>query len=197
MPVPQRNHIICITDSGRPGMQVKKVQFTTTPLSKAIGLVDLMLFVLGPGLVAWLVTNDSITSLLYGLGGFAIIALLRSVARYRSQKISFSNAKAHLRNNGFAPDLEFGHMFVVDSTAKKIAFMSLVTMEYEIYSMNEILSCKHQWVSGAGSNGNVRKQKNFLVFNTTNPHNPIYKFWTFDHATGELWMARINAMLNS
>lgn len=178
-------------------MQVKKVQFTTTPLSKPIGLMDLILYVAAPGLAAWFVTDDSLKGLLYSAGGFVLVALVKSIARYRSQKTGFADAKNHLAKNGFTPDLEFGHAFLVDSVAKKIAFVSLTTMEYEIYQAREILSCEHQWVSEPGSNGHLKKKQNFLVFNTTNAHSPIYKFWTFDHATGELWLARMNAVLNS
>ena len=76
-------------------MYVKKVSFKTTPLSKPIGLVDLILFVVGPGLAAWLATDDSFTGLVYGAVGFVVVALIKSILRYRSQKVCFDNAKVH------------------------------------------------------------------------------------------------------
>ena len=191
-------HRACITKIENPkSMQITKVQFTTTPLSKPIGPLDALLFVLLPGLAAWLVAEDSFTGFVFGAGGFAIIALVKTVARYRSAKLSFARAKVHLKDNGFNPDLEFGHMFAMDSASKKIAFMSLASMEYEIYPAREILSCEHQWTSTPSSNGQILKKQNYLVFNTTNPHSPLYKFRTFDHATGELWLARVKAVINS
>ncbi len=110
---------------------------------------------------------------------------------------SFSEAKAHLLANGFQADMELRPVFVIDSAGKKIAFMDLQAMSYDVYDMQDILGCEHQWINKENKNGGMTKTQNILVFKTRNVHQPLYKFRPFDHATGELWLARINALLNS
>lgn len=178
-------------------MSQKKIQYTTTPLSKTVGLFDMAFFVAGPGLLAWLITGDSSTGLLFGCGGLTAIAIVKGISRHRSSKRSFSEAKAHLIANGFKADMEFRQLFVIDSVGKKIAFMNLQAMSYEVYDMHDILGCEHQWISKANTNGQMEKTQNILIFKTRNVHQPLYKFRVFSHATGELWLARINALLNS
>ena len=70
-------------------------------------------------------------------------------------------------------------------------------MSYQVYDRWDILGCEHQWVTKSNSNGQLSKTQNVLVFKTRNAQQPLYKIRLFDHATAELWLARINAVLNS
>lgn len=178
-------------------MSPQKIQYTTTPLSKSVGLSDAALFFAGPSLLVWLSTENLPLGLLIGCIGLIAIAIVKGISRHRSSMRSFSDAKAHLLANGFQADMELRPLFVIDSAGKKIAFMYLQAMSYEIYGMHDILGCEHQWVNKANANGQIAKTQNVLIFKTRNVHQPIYKFQTYNHATGELWLARINALLNS
>jgi hypothetical protein len=178
-------------------MTFEKIQYPAAPLSKPLGLMDLTLFVVGPGLATWLITSDYSTALLYGFYGFVVMAIVKSIARYRSLKRSFVEAKAHLTAQSFKTDLEFSTHFAIDSAAGKIAFVEPLTMSYDLYDMVDILGCEHQWINKSDSNDRLTKKNNVLIFKTRNPHQPLYKFGVLSHATGELWLARINALLNS
>ncbi|ELX11340.1 hypothetical protein Jab_2c34590 [Janthinobacterium sp. HH01] len=70
-------------------------------------------------------------------------------------------------------------------------------MSYQIYDRADILGCEHQWVNKSNSNGQLSKTENVLVFKTRNAQQPLYKIRLYDHATAELWLARMNAVLNS
>jgi hypothetical protein len=177
-------------------MAFEKIQYTTTRLSRTIGMVDMLFFVGGPSLAGWLLTKDSSTALLYGFYGFIGVALLRGIARYMSSRRSFLEAKSHLLQHGFNADLEIARNFSIDTIAGKIAFMQLATMSYDLYDTFDILGCEHQWIEKHDSNGRLTKEKNVLVFRTRNPHTPLYKFNFFSHEQGELWLARVNAVLN-
>lgn len=178
-------------------MSPKKIQYTTRPLSRTVGLFDTAAFIVGPGLLAWQISGDSSLGLMVGGGGLVAVAIVKGIGRHLSSKRSFLEAKAHLLANGFRADMEFRQLFAVDSVGKKIAFMDLQAMSYEVYDMRDILGCEHQWVNKANANGQVEKTQNVIVFKTRNVHQPLYKFRAFDHGTGELWLARINALLNS
>ncbi|MDR7047765.1 hypothetical protein J2X54_000200 [Duganella sp. 3397] len=178
-------------------MSPKKSQYPTRPLSKTLGLFDMAVFVVVPGLLAWQITGDSSEALLIGCGGFVVIAVVKGIRRHLSSKGSFADAKKHLQANGFRVDMEFRQLFAVDSVGKKIAFMDLQAMSYEVYDMKDILGCEHQWVNKTTANGQIEKTQNVIVFKTRNVHQPLYKFRAFDHGTCELWLARINALLNS
>jgi hypothetical protein len=154
-------------------------------------------FVAGPSWLTWQISGDSSAGLLVGCGGLAAVAIVKGIGRHRSSKRSFLEAKAHLLANGFRSDMEFRQLFAIDSVGKKIAFMDLQAMSYEVYDVHDILGCEHQWVNKANTRGDIAKTQNILVFKTRNVHQPLYKFQVFDHARGELWLARINALLNS
>lgn len=178
-------------------MKFDKVQYTTVSLSKPIGLLDLAVFVALPGCVAQSILNDTTITVLASVAGFAVIAVVRSVRRYFSLKTSFAAAKVHLANHGINADLEFPHEFVVDSVSGKIAFVAPASMSYQVYDRADLLGCEHQWVTKSSTNGRLSKTQNVLVFKTRNAQQPIYKIRVFDHAIAELWLARMNAVLNS
>lgn len=178
-------------------MAFENVQYTTVSLSKPIGLLDLVVFVALPGGAAQAISNDTTIAILAAVAGFAAIAVIKSVRRYFSLKTSFAAAKAHLAKQGINADLEFPHELAVDSVSGKIAFVAPATMSYQIYDRADLLGCEHQWVTKSTSNGRLEKTKNVLIFKTRNAQQPLYKIRVFDHATAELWLARMNAILNS
>jgi hypothetical protein len=178
-------------------MQVEKTQYTTKPVSNQVGMVGLTLLIGVPGILAWALTSDATVAVLIGIGGLAVAAVIGAVARHRNSNRSFTEAKMHLLANGFETDFELPRQFAIDSSQKKIAFVSPATMTYEIYDMNDILGCEHQWVNTSGTGGRIEREKNTLVFKTRNPKQPQYKFMILSHSQAELWLARINALLNS
>jgi hypothetical protein len=178
-------------------MTFENIQYTSTPISSAIGLVDLALFVAAPGLAAQAIYSSTTVALLSGLAGFTALALVRSVRRYYSVKSSFAEAKVHLAARGMSADLEFAEQFAVDSVTGKIAFVTPLTMSYQIYDRSDILGVEHQWVTRTSTNGRLSKTQNVLVFKTRNVQQPLYKIRMFGHPTGELWLARMNAWMNS
>lgn len=178
-------------------MVFENIQYTTVPLSSAIGLLDLTIFVAVPGLIAQMTSNDTTTTALSAFGGFLMLATIKSVRRYFSTKSSFFAAKEHLAQRGIKADLEFAHQLVIDSVAGKVAFVTPATMSYQLYDRTDLLGCEHQWVVKSNASGRLSRTQNVLVFKTRNAQQPLYKIRMFDHATGELWLARMNAVLNS
>jgi hypothetical protein len=178
-------------------MAFDNVQYTTVSLSKPIGLLDLAAFVALPGCVAYGISNDMTVAALASVAGFAVIASIKSVRRYFSLKTSFAAAKAHLAKRGINADLEFPYELAVDSVSGKIAFVVPAAMSYQVYDRADLLSCEHRWVIKSSTNGRLSKTQNILVFKTRNAQQPLYKIRVFDHATAELWLARMNAVLNS
>ncbi|MEV4780481.1 hypothetical protein [Burkholderia sp. LMU1-1-1.1] len=178
-------------------MAFENVQYTTVPLTQTMGLIDLAVFVALPAFAAQALSDDTTTVVLASVAGFAVIAAIRGVRRYFSLKRSFATAKAHLKKHGIRTDLELRHELAVDSVSGKIVFVAPATMSYQVYDRSDILRCEHQWVTKSNSNGQLSKTKNILVFKTRNAQQPLYKIRLFDHATAELWLARVNAVLNS
>jgi hypothetical protein len=178
-------------------MHVEKIQYTTKALSSGVGMVDFTLLVLGPGIVTWAMTSDTTLGLLVGSAGLVVAVIIRTIVRHFSSNRSFAEAKAHLLENSFETDFELPRQFAIDSSKKKIAFVSTTTMTYEMYDMNDILGCEHQWVNKSGTGGRIEREKNTLIFRTRNPKQPQYKFQIMSHSQAELWLARINALLNS
>ena len=178
-------------------MAFDNVRYTDVPISRPIGLLDLVIFVALPGCVAQGLSSDTALTVLTSVAGFAVIAVIRSVRRYFSLKTSFAAAKAHLAKQGINADLEFPHELAVDSVSGKIVFVAPATMSYQVYDRADLLGCEHQWVTKSSTNGRMSKTQNILVFKTRNAQQPLYKIRVFDHATAELWLARMNAVLNS
>jgi hypothetical protein len=178
-------------------MAFNNVQYTTVPLAKTMGLIDLAVFVALPGCVAQALSDDTSTVMLASLAGFAVIATIRGMRRHFSLKTSFATAKAHLEKHGIKADLELRRELAVDSVSGKIVFVTPGTMSYQVYDRTDILGCEHQWVTKSNSNGQLSKTQNVLVFKTRNAQQPLYKIRLFDYATAELWLARMNAVLNS
>jgi hypothetical protein len=178
-------------------MTFKTVQYTTMPLGGSIGLLDLAIFVAAPGLIAQLVIGDTTTTVVVAVSGFFLLAVAKAIQRHLSSKRSFKAAKQHLAQHGVSVDLEFSQQLAVDSSSGKIVFVAPAAMSYQIYDRNDFLDCAHQWVSTSGPNGQLTRTQNILVFKTRNPQQPLYKIRMINHATAELWLARINAVLNS
>lgn len=178
-------------------MTFESIQYTSQPLTSSVGLVDMTLFVAGPGLAAHAILDSAAVTFLSAVAGFIIVATVKSVRRYFSVKRSFAAAKAHLAARGMNTDFEFAEQLAVDSAAGKIAFVTPLSMSYQVYGRSDILGVEHQWVTRSGTGGRLSKAQNVLVFKTRNAHQPLYKIRMFDHATAELWLARMNAWLNS
>lgn len=178
-------------------MAFENVQYTTVPLTSSVGLLDLAVFVALPGCAAQVLLADTTMAALASSVGFAAIVTVKSVRRYFSMKSSFTAAKQHLAQRGIKADLEFAHQLAIDSVAGKVAFVTPATMSYQVYDRADLLGCEHQWVTRSNTSGRLSKTQNVLVFKTRNAQQPLYKIRMFDHATGELWLARMNAVLNS
>lgn len=128
-------------------MAFENVQYTTVPLSRSIGLLDLLIFVAAPGFIAQMVSGDTTTVGLSALTAFLMLAAVKSIRRYFSLKSSFAAAKWHLAEHGIEADLEFAHHLATDSHAGKVAFVIPETMSYQVYDRANILGCEHQWVT--------------------------------------------------
>jgi hypothetical protein len=178
-------------------MAFENVQYTTTQLSKPISLIDLVIFVALPAGCVQGLSGDTTMAALAALSGFAVIAVIKAARRYFSLKTSFEAAKVHLAEAGIKVDLELPHQLAVDSSTGKIAFVAPANMSYQIYDRSDLLGCEHQWITKSDSRGQLSKSQNVLIFKTRNAQQPLYKIRVFDHATGELWLARINAVMNS
>lgn len=178
-------------------MAFENVQYTAVPLSRTMGLLDLAMFVAAPGFIVQMVSGDTSTAAWTAFAAFLMLAAVIGVRRHISLKRSFAAAKQHLAEHGIKVDLEFARQLAIDSSAGKVAFVTPDTMSYQVYDRADILGCEHQWVTKSDTGGRLSKTQNVLVFKTRNAQQPLYKIRTFDHATGELWLARMNAILNS
>ena len=178
-------------------MAFEHIQYTNVPVSSSVGLLDLIIFFAGPGLVTYAISDDTTTAAVAAISGLLAVLVIKSIRRYFSARRSFITAKVHLAEQGINVDMEFAHQLAVDSVAGKIVFVTPVTMSYQIYERDDILSCAHQWVAKPNINGRPSRTQNVLVFQTRNARQPLYKIQMFTHAAGELWLARLNAVLNS
>jgi hypothetical protein len=113
-------------------------------------------------------------------------------------------AKADFVRRGYKVDFQIGTV-LIDMTSKVIAFPDLYNSKYELYAHQDILGWEHQWedrvtavtnVWGTAVNGRTTQGKNVLVFKTNNPSKPLYKIPIVNHKSGEMHMARLNAIFN-
>jgi hypothetical protein len=125
----------------------------------------------------------------------------------RESAKSFLDAKRQFAKQGFNAELEHSPQLLIDSKAKKIAFVETGNALYDLYDLSDILGWEHQWLnksktSYSGLSGRTTTTKseqanNVLVFKTNNVHKPLVKVAIPSYAQGELWMARLNALINS
>lgn len=142
---------------------------------------------------------ESVAMIIFLLGFCISIGLYRAgVVLKRESAKSFIEAKQQLSSQGFHADFEHSPQLLIDSNAGKIAFVETGNAAYDLYNLSDVLSWDHQWVrkGGAKAGSKVEQIENVLVFKMKNPHKPLAKVYIPNHAYGELWMARLNALFN-
>lgn len=142
---------------------------------------------------------DSAVMIIFLLGFTLSIGFYRAgVVLKRELAKSFIDAKQQLSSRGFHADFEHSPQLLIDSNAGKIAFVETGNAAYDLYNLSDVLSWDHQWVNkkGARAGSKAEQKENVLVFKMKNPHKPIAKVYIPNHAYGELWMARLNALFN-
>lgn len=154
----------------------------------------------------WLLLGSIGWGILLAIGGITIGILLPGYKIIRERGKSFSEAKKHLANHGCQADFELVPLLAIDSKSRKIAFVNPHMGSYDLYDFSDILGWEHQWVNKANTVSSLwsarvtylqdSKTKNVLVFQTKNPHQPLYKISLLAHSAGEIWMARLNAMMS-
>lgn len=139
---------------------------------------------------------------LWAITGLVLMLIGILIWLIQRNKEVCGNAKAHLTKQGNEVDFQLGNA-LIDSRAKVIAFVDVNKRTYDRYCTRDILGLEHQWVnkttaSGLGNNivTNTRQIDNVVVFKTNNPAKPLYKVPVGSYEAGELWMARLGAIIN-
>jgi hypothetical protein len=187
-------------------MAFEKIKYLTTSVQKPNFTKLCLLWGVVPFLAGWLFLGGGGWGVLVAIAGMIVGILLSGYKIMRAQRKSFSDAKAHFVKQGYQADFELKTLLAIDSKARKIAFIDHIAGSYDLYDFSDILGWEHQWVNKANTVRNVwdgritylkdSKTNNMLVFQTKNPHQPLYKFAILGHANGETWMARLNAMMS-
>ncbi len=138
--------------------------------------------------------------------GIAVGGSIFFIKILRSQWKCFADAKAQLTKQGYQTDFEIKPLLAIDSKAWKIIFLDPMGGFYDLYGFSDIVHWGHQWVNKANTVQNIwdgrikylkdSKVSNVLVFQTKNPHQPLYKITLLGHEIGENWMAKLTAMMN-
>ena len=117
---------------------------------------------------------------------------------------SYAAARAAFIERGFKVDFEHDPRLMVDAGQRKIAVVSPADGSYDLFDLSDILGWEHLWDDmnkhTTNSRGYITSSKivhknNRLVLKTRNPHKPRYEFPIGNYETGELWMARLAALL--
>jgi len=131
---------------------------------------------------------------------FAITYLVVANAARRDLLV---DVRSNLTQRGYWIHHELNTM-LIDAAKRRIFFLDGATRSCDAYDFGDIREWEHQWVNhteaSVGPFGNVRSRTNqrdsVLVLKTNNPARPLYKVRTGSHANGELWMAKLSALLN-
>jgi hypothetical protein len=150
---------------------------------------------------AWIVANSLAVGVFFGLAS-ALIALL--VWQQQSTKAYMKFAIDAFRQRGHQMDFQLGTL-LIDSKAKVLAFVNLRQKSMDCYSARDILEWNHHWVDktttqvnawGNLAHSRTRATQNEIVIKTNNPACPIYKIPIRGHGVGQVWMARLSAIVN-
>lgn len=142
---------------------------------------------------------DSVAMIIFLLGFTLSIGFYRAgVVLKRESAKSFIEAKHKLSSQGFRADFEHSPQLLIDSSSTKIAFVETGNAAYDLYNFSDVLDWEHQWINKKGTKAGSKAEQieNVLVFKMKNPHKPFAKVYIPNHAFGELWMARLNALFS-
>ena len=117
----------------------------------------------------------------------------------------FSEAKSDFSASGRQIYFHIQGQVLIATSMREIAFVDAFAGRYDTYHFNDIRTWKHTWVDklevqsnawGDKASGHTRRAKNILVITTTNPQKPVYRIHLSGHTQGEIWMARLEALIN-
>ncbi len=118
---------------------------------------------------------------------------------------SYASARRHMVNAGYKIDFEHDPRLMVDTARRKIAVVTPADGVYDIMDFTDILEWEHLWINKETPRSTdsaqrllgsqYTKENNRLVLKTRNPHVPRYEFPIGNYDTGQLWMARLSALL--
>jgi len=174
-------------------------------LDKPNNLKDLLLFIFTPFAAGWVIFGFwwafvVMLAVLFGVAGIRIVVGSKDWGR------SFQQAKTHMTKQGFQVDFTHSPRLIIDATNRKIALVSPGAGSYDLYDLTDILGCDHTWMNksapqitnfaGRATRLIHTKEDNMLVIKTKNPHNPLYQFPIGSYDNGQLWLARLGALIN-
>lgn len=175
------------------------------PLGKPNNLRDVLLVIIAPFLVGWAIFGFwwGILLMLASLFGVHGIRVVMAAA---GGSTSFEQAKEHLVAHGYQVDFAGEPWLAIDSQKRKIALVSPNDGTYDLYDLSDLLQWEHQWVdhetpirsmvTNRISNVRISKINNRLIIKTKNPHKPRYEFQINSYDIGQLWVARLGALVN-
>ncbi|MDB5813852.1 MAG: hypothetical protein JWN23_969 [Rhodocyclales bacterium] len=161
-------------------------------LAAAIGIPALLL--------SWAVSEN----IFMGIFAALIVLLVANLIWALRQGRRIRNAaEADWAKRGYRIDFQLGAL-VLDTRARKLAFLETQDGAYDIYDFSDIREWEHQWINDtrteAGPMGRARSNttqvQNKLAFKTTNPMKPLYKVSVSSYQAGEAWLARLSALFN-
>jgi len=158
-----------------------------------------LMVLLGAAIVALLAYFFSLGVSICVLVAGVVVAMVFWGKSNNEVKSALRNA---VNNHGVIFDFDLGAMGI-DTKNRKAVFFSGGN-GYDVYDLADILGWEHQWVNKTSTEkgafgvarSTTRRAENVLVFKTNNPQKPIYKVGLRSHADGEVWMARLSAIIN-
>jgi hypothetical protein len=181
-------------------MAFERVKFETIPVRPGFLSTSAVLCV--PAyLLGWFKPGESIAGITLTIVCLTIVLVIWVIRRKHSQLKAATEA---FEQRGYKLDFQLGTL-IVDSKAKVLAFADMNQLTIDFYSTRDILEWEHQWVDQTTTDTNVwgnRAQsrttatQNILVIKTNNPANPVYKVPCLGHAMGQVWLARLSALIN-
>lgn len=150
---------------------------------------------------AWVMANDLTVGAFCGLAS-ALIAVMLWERQSAQARMKF--AIDAFTQRGHQMDFQLGTL-LIDSKAKVLAFVNLRQKSMDFYSARDILEWNHHWIDktttqvnawGDRAHSRTRATQNEIVIKTNNPACPIYRIPIMGHGAGEVWMARLAAIVN-
>lgn len=174
------------------------------PLGKVSNLRDIAYMATAFGL-GWLFGGFWIGVLSFLAVPFILVGS-RLVLMTNAWHAGFAVAKRHMTKQGYTVDFEHDPRLMIDSKQRKVAVVTPAEGVYDLLDFNDILEWEHLWIDKstprkAMLNERVigmtyTRENNRLVLKTRNPHTPRYEFPIGNYDTGQLWMARLGALLS-
>jgi hypothetical protein len=153
----------------------------------------------------WLMAGHLVMGLFTGFVGLFVGHFVFLIAVWSNNQTTFSMAKKYFIEQGYQAEFELPNQLLVDSHARKIAFVDNYKGTYDFYDLDDILKWEHTWVDSTNTSTNVwgdkvnsktTQKNNILTIKTNNPHKPMYKISIPQHHQAQLWQARLSALVN-